>query len=211
MNEAAQPRLRRQPQQARSRARVEAVLAAADRILARDGFEALTMRRIAEEAAVPVGSIYQFYPDKGAVVDALGRQYLANFKSAIDDLVARATAGELDEPVDTIVDVYADLFRRQPGGVALWSGRRLSPELASADDASNAVVADGVRRIVEHLTGAADDERVARASRMVVWVADAVLHQVSRPGIPAGPDTLDELKRMLRLYWADLSIELTGA
>lgn len=211
MNEAAQPRLRRQPQQARSRARVEAVLAAADRILARDGFEALTMRRIAEEAAVPVGSIYQFYPDKGAVVDALGRQYLANFKSAIDDLVARATAGELDEPVDTIVDVYADLFRRQPGGVALWSGRRLSPELASADDASNAVVADGVRRIVEHLTGAADDERVARASRMVVWVADAVLHQVSRPGSPAGPDTLDELKRMLRLYWADLSIELTGA
>lgn len=209
MNEAAQPRLRRQPQQARSRARVEAVLAAADRILARDGFEALTMRRIAEEAAVPVGSIYQFYPDKGAVVDALGQQYLANFKAAIDELVARATAGHLHDPVDTIVDVYADLFRRQPGGVALWSGRRLSPELARADDATNAVVADGVRRIVEHLTGTADDERAARASRMVVWVADAVLHQVSRPDSPAGPDTLDELKRMLRLYWADLSTELT--
>ncbi|MDI2130103.1 TetR/AcrR family transcriptional regulator [Yinghuangia seranimata] len=201
-----QPRLRRQPQQARSRARVEAVLAAADRILAQEGFEALTMRRIAEEAGVPVGSIYQFYPDKGAVVDALGRQYLEYFEVAVGELVERAAAGELREPVDTIVDVYADLFRRQPGGAALWAGRHLSAELARADEASNAVVAEGVRRIAEHLTGEPGGERLERASRMVVWVADAVLHQVFREGSPADPETLDELKRMLRLYWRDLGV-----
>ncbi|MCF2533605.1 TetR/AcrR family transcriptional regulator [Yinghuangia soli] len=204
MSEAGQPRLRRQPQQARSRARVEAVLAAADRILAQEGYEALTMRRVADEAGVPVGSIYQFYPDKGAVVDALGQQYLGNFKVAIDGLVERALAGELPDFVDTVVDEYADLFRRQAGGVALWSGRHVSTELARADEASNALVAEGLRRIMEYLLGRPADARIERAARMVVWVADSVLSQVFRPGAQAGPETLDELKAMLRVYWDDL-------
>lgn len=207
----AQPRLRRQPQQARSRARVDAILAAADRILAQEGYEALTMRRIAEEANVPVGSIYQFYPDKGAVVDALGQQYLANFRVVIDELVERATKGELIDFVDTVVDLYTDLFRRQSGGVALWSGRHLSTELARADEASNALVADGLSRIMELLTDRPGDHRTQRAARMVVWVADSVLHQVFRAGSPAGPETLNELKRMLRLYWEDLRGELLAA
>ncbi|MCZ0982131.1 helix-turn-helix domain containing protein [Streptomyces diastatochromogenes] len=72
---------------------MEAILGAADRILSQEGYEALTMRRVAEEAGVPVGSIYQFHPDKGAVVDALGRRYLEGFATAIDGLVERALAG----------------------------------------------------------------------------------------------------------------------
>lgn len=211
MTEASAPRLRRQPQQARSRARVEAILGAADRILSREGYEALTMRRIAEESGAPVGSIYQFYPDKGAVVDALGRRYLEAFETAIDDLVERTLAGELTDLVGTMVDVYAGLFRAQPGGMALWSGRHLSPELARADEASNALVAAGLQRIVEHLTGGPGGEPARRATRMVVWAANAVLHEAFKGGGEPDHGTLDELKRMLDVYWEDLRARLTDA
>ncbi|MFG3344248.1 TetR/AcrR family transcriptional regulator [Streptomyces sp. NPDC048018] len=197
-------RVRRRPQQARSRARVEAILGAADRILAREGYEALTIRRIAEEAGAPVGSIYQFYPDKSAVVDALGQRYLEAFRAAIDDLVARALAGELTDLVGTTVDVYAELFRSQRGGMALWAGRHLSPELARADEASNGVVAEGLQQIMEHLTGAPGGERARRASRMVVWAANAVLHEAHKGDGEPDPETLDELKHMLNAYWGDL-------
>ncbi|MEV5969313.1 TetR/AcrR family transcriptional regulator [Streptomyces sp. NPDC051921] len=203
--------MRRAPQQARSRARVEAILAAADRILAQEGYEALTMRRIAEAAGVPVGSIYQFYPDKGAVVDALGRRYLEAFGTAVDELVARALAGELTDLVGTMVDVYAELFRSQRGGMTLWAGRHLSPELARADEASNEVVAEGLQRIVEHLTGVPGGERARRATRMVVWAANAVLHEVFKDGGEPEPEALDELKRMLGAYWEDLRGRLTAA
>ncbi|MFF8378404.1 TetR/AcrR family transcriptional regulator [Streptomyces sp. NPDC015661] len=206
----AQPRLRRQPQQARSRARVEAILGAADRLLSQEGYEALTMRRIAEDAGVPVGSIYQFYPDKGAVVDALGRRYLEAFASAIDELVERAVEGELTDLVGTMVDVYSELFRSQPGGMALWAGRHLSPELARADEASNALIAEGLRRIVEHLTGVPGGERARRATRMVVWAANAVLHEVFKGEGEPDLETVDELKRMLNCYWEDLSGRLTA-
>ncbi|MEU8526052.1 MULTISPECIES: TetR/AcrR family transcriptional regulator [Streptomyces] len=202
--QASRPRLRRQPQQARSRARVEAILAAADRILSQEGYEALTMRRIAEESGAPVGSIYQFYPDKGAVVDALGERYLGAFKAAIDDLVERALAGELTDLVGTMVDVYAELFRSQPGGMAVWAGRHLSPELARADEASNTLISEGLQRIVEHLTGGPGGELAHRATRMVVWAANAVLHEVFKGTGTPDQETVDELKRMLNAYWVDL-------
>ncbi|WMX44023.1 TetR/AcrR family transcriptional regulator [Streptomyces roseicoloratus] len=201
---APRARLRRQPQQARSRARVEAVLAAADRILSQEGYEALTMRRIAEESGAPVGSIYQFYPDKAAVVDALGHRYLDAFRITIDDLVDRAVEGGLPDLVDTMVDVYAELFRTQPGGMALWAGRHLSPELARADETSNALIAEGLRRIVEHVTGTPGGERLRRATRMVVWAANAVLHEAFKGDGEPDLETVEELKRMLNAYWADL-------
>ncbi|HEY8547301.1 MAG TPA: TetR family transcriptional regulator, partial [Acidimicrobiales bacterium] len=56
---ATAPGFRRHPQQARSRERVARVLEAADRVLGTEGFGALTVRRLAEEAGVPVGTIYQ--------------------------------------------------------------------------------------------------------------------------------------------------------
>ncbi|MFJ9825123.1 TetR/AcrR family transcriptional regulator [Streptomyces sp. NPDC101160] len=207
----ARPRRRRQPQQARSRARVEAILGAADRILAREGYDALTMRRVAEEAGAPVGSIYQFYPDKGAVVDALGQQYLEGFRTAVDGLVEQAVRGELTDLVGTVVDVYAELFRSQPGGMALWAGRHLSPELARADEASNALVAEGLERIVEQLTGGPGGEPVRRAARMVVWAANAVLHEVFKNDGEPDLETVDELKRMLNSYWEDLRGRLATA
>lgn len=217
MTEAGKPqplsrgRLRRQPQQARSRARVEAILTAADRILSQEGYEALTTRRIAEEAGTPVGSIYQFYADKSAVVDALGQRYLDAFKAAIDELVERAVGGDLSDPVGMMVDVYAELVRSQAGGMALWAGRHLSPELARADEASNAYIAEGLQRIVEQLTDGPGGQRVQRATRMVVWAANAVLHEVFKSDGEPDLETVDELKRMLNSYWEDLRGRLTAA
>ncbi|TXS43036.1 TetR/AcrR family transcriptional regulator [Streptomyces sp. OR43] len=203
-------RLRRQPQQARSRARVEAILAAADRILSQEGYEALTTRRIAEEAGTPVGSIYQFYADKGAVVDALGQRYLDTFRTAIDELVERTVEGDLSDPVGTMVGVYAELVRSQTGGMALWAGRHLSPELARADEASNAHIAEGLQRIVEHLIGGPGGPTAQRATRMVVWAANAVLHEVFKSDGEPDLEAVDELKRMLNAYWEDLRARLTA-
>ena len=101
---AAAGRLR-EPRQARSRARVAQILASADSILSVEGFEALTVRRIAQEAGVPVGSIYQFFPDKAAVVDALAHGYIGEFDAAIAVLVAGAeAAGNAQDPAGDEAD-----------------------------------------------------------------------------------------------------------
>jgi AcrR family transcriptional regulator len=202
-------RVRREPRQARSRARVAQILAAADGILSREGFEALTVRRIAQEAGVPVGSIYQFFPDKAAVVDALAHGYIGEFDAAIARLVEGAQAPHADDgwadPVGRLVDEFADLYRSRPGYVALWSGRHLSPELARADEANNLAIAQGVRRILVARGVLRDGPDLERNAQVAVRVADALL-QFAFAGAAGGDERiLAELKTLLRLYLRDLA------
>ena len=202
-------RVRREPRQARSRARVAQILAAADGILSVEGFEALTVRRIAQEAGVPVGSIYQFFPDKAAVVDALAHSYLSEFDAAIAALVAAAqdpaAAAAWSDPVGRLVDEFAGLYRSRPGYVALWSGRHLSPELARADEANNLAIAAGVRRILVARGILRDGPDLERDVQVAVHVADALL-QFAFASAAGGDDLiLGELKTLLRLYLTDLA------
>ena len=197
-------RLRRQPRQQRSRTRVRHILEAADAILSGEGFEALAVRRIAQVAGVPVGSIYQFFPDKAAVVDALAGTYIEQFDAAIEQLVARSAAEVWQDPVGTLVDAFAALYRANPGYVALWSGRHLSPELARADEANNAAIADGVRRILVRQVPLPDGEELVLESRIAVAVADALLQFAFRQGASGDETVLDELKALLRLYLAHI-------
>lgn len=71
----SQIRPRKQPVQERSRATVEAVLAATLQVLRKHGAAALTTTRVAEVAGVSVGSLYQYFPNKRALVAALKLQY----------------------------------------------------------------------------------------------------------------------------------------
>jgi len=81
--------LRKRPRQARSQATLEAIVEATARILSEDGERALTTNRIAERAGVSVGSLYQYFPDRKAIVRALlereGRRAEARRPAVIDD------------------------------------------------------------------------------------------------------------------------------
>jgi AcrR family transcriptional regulator len=62
---------RKAPRQARSKATVDAILAAAARVLVKDGFERTTTNRVADAAGVSIGSLYQYFPSKESLVAAL--------------------------------------------------------------------------------------------------------------------------------------------
>ncbi|MEZ5193543.1 MAG: TetR/AcrR family transcriptional regulator [Nocardioides sp.] len=78
--------LRRQPVQARSRERVALIVSAASRLLTRDGVAGLTMRRLADEAGVPIGSLYQFFEDRTAVMDAVVAKHGASLRATLDSV-----------------------------------------------------------------------------------------------------------------------------
>jgi AcrR family transcriptional regulator len=62
---------RKSPRQARSEATVEAILEATARVLTRDGYDHLSTNRVALQAGVSIGSLYQYFPSKEALVAAL--------------------------------------------------------------------------------------------------------------------------------------------
>jgi AcrR family transcriptional regulator len=185
-------RLRRTPRQARSRERLQRILDVADQLLASEGAEALTTTRVAEEAGVSVGSLYQYLPDKGAIIEALAGRYLDEFESLMEQFVASPPS----DPVGVLIDGFAQRYRERPGYRALWFGRELTPELREADRRNKRVLADGVQRMLGVNPAAA---------RAGVLAADALLQEAFR-GDPAGePELIQEAKRMLRLYLADVT------
>jgi AcrR family transcriptional regulator len=200
------PRLRRVPTQARSRARLQRVLDAAEQLVAADGAEALTTTRVAEAAGVSVGSLYQYLPDKGAIVQALARRYLADFEALMGKLerdVCRGAEG-WEDPVGRLIDEFSQRYRELPGYRALWFGRELSDELRAADRENKVALARGVRRIAVALGLARDDAYLRVAARAGVLVTDSILQEAFRSDPNGDPQLIEEVKRILRLYLAEV-------
>lgn len=84
---------RKRPFQRRAAATFEAMLEAAARILEEDGLEAVNTNAVAERAGVSVGSLYQYFPSKQAILAELIRRERGKFLSRIT-AVARDDAGE---------------------------------------------------------------------------------------------------------------------
>jgi AcrR family transcriptional regulator len=66
---------RKQPKQERSQATVEAILSATAHILTENGYDQLTTNRVAERAGVSIGSLYQYFPNKEALIFALAEHH----------------------------------------------------------------------------------------------------------------------------------------
>jgi AcrR family transcriptional regulator len=75
---------RRRPCQGRARATVEAILEAAADVIAREGYAAMTTNRVAARAGVSIGSLYQYFPNKQAILVALLEQHLKGLQPVIE-------------------------------------------------------------------------------------------------------------------------------
>jgi AcrR family transcriptional regulator len=197
--------LRRSPQQARSRARIARVLDSAERLLIREGAEALNTSRVAAEAGISVGSLYQYFPDKGAIFDALARRYLDEFEGLMDELVERALREDWPDLVGALIDSFADRYRAEPGYRALWFGRHLSEGLRAADRRNKQTLAKGVRRILVGRCIARDGAALERACHAAVLTADTLLQEAFRERPSGDPALLEEAKVILRGYLEEVA------
>ena len=194
------PRLRRVPRQARSRARLQRMLDAADELLAAEGAGAFTTTRIATVAGVPVGSVYRYFPDKETIVQALAVRYWSDF----EDLVAAAAEADEREPLEdpgaAVIDALAAGFRARPGFLALWYGGLRTEQVRNATRPTRTAIAASVARILAvHYPSAAEEER-ATAARMVVLAGDAMLREAFRQDPDGDPELLAETKVMIDAY-----------
>ncbi|WP_406005583.1 TetR family transcriptional regulator [Streptomyces sp. NBC_00637] len=196
--------LRRTPRQARSRARLALLLEAAERILVGDGVEALTTTRVAAEAKVSVGSLYQYLPDRDAIIDALAARYFARLEDVMDDLVRTAARERWEDPVGVLLDTFARVYRTEHGFRALWFGSGLTERTRAADREHKRRMADGIRRVLLALGVARDDEALARACHAAILAADALAQEAFRRAPEGDGELLDEAKAMLRCYLAEV-------
>jgi len=128
----------RRPSQERSRDRVERILDATAALLVDTPADKITTAAIAEEASVPIGSVYQYFPNKLAVLAELARRVMEEVDLKTASLIAE-DFGVLpwDQAIDRAIDATMQGYAEQPGYLQLLLSIRPTPEFRAITDESN--------------------------------------------------------------------------
>jgi AcrR family transcriptional regulator len=102
--------LRRVPVQGRSLARVHRMLDACAELDDEVGYEGLTTTLLAERASVAIGSVYQFFPDKRAIVQALAMRNVDAYVARVSTRIKDGSLTDWADAVDVAMDEYIDML-----------------------------------------------------------------------------------------------------
>ncbi|HVK84526.1 MAG TPA: TetR/AcrR family transcriptional regulator [Kofleriaceae bacterium] len=105
---------RKRPRQGRSKATVDAILAATARVLVKRGFDGLTTNAVAEAAGVSIGSLYQYFPNKEALVAALIESHMNEKNARILDRLASVATLPMAQAVRAMIELTIENYGSEP-------------------------------------------------------------------------------------------------
>lgn len=197
-------RARMVPTQKRSRERFERILHCAEEVMAEKGSEAFRMSDIVERTGIPFGSLYQYFPDKTAIIGTLAERCNATGRACVArDLETVRTLADLHPALGRIVDSYYGMFMDEPVMRDIWQATQADRALQRLDEADGAflarLLADAVRPIAGDTSPAAIE---SYAQLVMTLIASAVRHAIPLP--PA------EARRLLALFKRMLPADLAA-
>jgi AcrR family transcriptional regulator len=193
----------KEPKRERGKQRVAALMDAGAELFAGKGYEATTMTEIASRAGAAIGSLYQFFPSKEALAEALFNRFAERAAAAFARVEERAPGCSARELADLLIDyklgqgtdrdaaialssvVASVVERRKPLGDALRGRiaailRAANPALGENEAAEAAIIVNQVMKIIPALA-AREDERAARligeARKLLALYLDEVLRR----------------------------------
>jgi AcrR family transcriptional regulator len=197
---------RRIPQQARSRARVDAILTAARKLLGKGG--EVTMSEIADAANVPIASLYQYFPDRTALLRALMLGLHERLRSRLQAALELVTRAE-DIPAfaDGMIDALLVEFGAARPHLNIWAAAQASEVLRELDVKDALELTELVVARFQEIAPAVDPERLRDICVFVVAIAGQVARQSFLMPKEDGPRMLREFKALIRLRVEALTVE----
>lgn len=182
------------PTQQRSRERFERILDCATELMAEKGSDAFRMSDIVERTGVAFGSLYQYFPDKTAIIGTLADRYNQIGRDCVArDLACVRTAADLYPALCRITDSYYQMFVDNPVMRDIWTATQADRALQRLDAEDGAYLAGLLSDAVRRIAPGTSRKALADFSQLIMTlIAAAVRHAI----------TLDprEAKRMLALF-----------
>jgi AcrR family transcriptional regulator len=177
---------------------VDAVLQAAAYILVRQGYEGLTTNKVAERAGVNIASLYQYFPNKEAIVVELQRRHVAEARARMPDAVVPLQAQpDLRTMLALVVDAAVAEHQIAPALHRIFSEELPRSVRAGGDDAS---VEAFWRSILEPFARNVPDLSIASFITRVSL--HAIIHEAAarRPELLDDPRLVPEVVMLLERY-----------
>jgi len=186
------------PTQQRSRERFERILTCATELMVEKGSDGFRMSDIVERTGIPFGSLYQYFPDKTAVIGTLAERHNAIGHDCVRrDLSAMTDVEALHDTLCRITDGYYAMFLDVPVMRDIWQATQADRALQKLDEEDGAflsgLLTDALRNLAPDM---AEDRLSAFSQLMMILIAAAVRHALILPAAEAGR-FLALFKRML--------------
>jgi AcrR family transcriptional regulator len=190
---------RKKPQQERSLQRVEHILAAAKLLIGRHGLQGLKMTEIAREAGVPIGSVYQYFPERAAIVKALFDRTAETVQEKV--VHSFKSVGSLEEAVETIctiIDWYYRQFQENPADFEILIATETDRDLIKINVEDSRRVGELFYQSIAHLLPADFPIDMPMRSFLFSHLIGSSVRLAVMAGEPTGSRLLADWKALVR-------------
>lgn len=174
-------RARLAPAQKRSRERFEHILASAQDLLIEKGADAFRMSDLVERAGVPFGSLYQYFPDKSAVIATLAQRHNELGRACVaKELTLVCSAKDIHPALCRITDGYYQMFRDHPVMRDIQQATQADRALQRIDEEDGAFLSGLLADAIKRAAPAADPQAVDTYAQLTMTlIAAAVRHAIA--------------------------------
>lgn len=173
MPESTPPTLRRQPEQARARKNLNAMLDAAAQLIGECGTDGFSMAELARRAGVSKPALYRYFPNKQAVLVALAQASFEHNNTLLSESLQRHP-DDLNSAMHDALKRYCALHRSQPFRTHLRAAMHADPELMALDFADTQNNAALVEQALQAQFPQFDPAALRHHLMLVMACADAV-------------------------------------
>lgn len=166
--------LRNEPVQARSTARLTALLDAAAEVVDEIGFERLTTAMVAERAGASIGTVYRYFPDRIALLQALGARNLERVLTRVGDEVRKPEHENWLDALSAAMDILVEAFRSEAGFRGLRVGDVIDLRPKPNDRTFKSIIADRVLDGLIDRFGIEDSDELRVTFEAALEVSDAL-------------------------------------
>ena len=189
---------RRRPVQERARQRTQQILDITAKLLEEVGFDDLTTILIAKELKISVGSLYHYFPNKHAILYALGASWLEEMTLALEDterlnLEAMTLDAFVNKAVGRMLQVYQKQYSILPLAQALWA----IPELRELDLQHDDLIITKMAAMFERLGMKQTHQEMTRLGNFYLEITHSLLLVIVNQKGQRSKRTLDDLKRLV--------------
>jgi AcrR family transcriptional regulator len=202
-------RVRKRPVQERGRRRFAEILDSARALLAEEGLDGFTLQGVASRANIPIGSVYQFFPNKYALIAELSAHDTEAIAAGLREFADAFPSEQWQSEVDHLIDALAALWRRDPTRRHVWLAMQSTAATRSLQAEQTKAVTDEVVPLITNLLPEGSTRRARTVAEVVVQMAFSLLHFSVRDDTPH-PSAVRELKRALRSYLRAVLLDASG-
>jgi AcrR family transcriptional regulator len=190
--------IRNEPVQARSTARLAALLDSAAAVVDEIGYERLTTAMVAERAGASIGTVYRYFPDRIAVLQALAARNSERLMGQVSAELANDQHGSAADAIVAVLKATVELFRSEPGYRSVRIGDVLDLLPPQTDVPGNALVADAVADALVQGYAVSDSAEVRVAVSTAIEISDALVARAFARNPRGDATLLAEAERAVR-------------